>query len=47
LTDIARELICRSQVNFFPSTPACFRSPTNSSYLLISVHCWDVSASQV
>ena len=25
------ELTCRSQVIFFPSFPACFRSPTNST----------------
>lgn len=31
LTDIALELTCRFQVNYFPSTPACFRSPTNST----------------
>jgi hypothetical protein len=28
LTDIALELTCRSQVNFFPSIPACFSNPT-------------------
>jgi hypothetical protein len=39
----------------FPFIPACFKSPTNStgksivelSCLLITVHCRDVSASQV
>ena len=30
LTDIALELTCRSQVNFFPSIPACFSNPTYS-----------------
>ena len=31
LTDIALALTCKSQVNVFLSTPACFRSPTNST----------------
>ena len=31
LNDTALALICKSQVNFFPSTPACYRSPTNST----------------
>ena len=31
LTDTALALTCKSQVNFFPSTPACFRSSTNST----------------
>jgi hypothetical protein len=31
LTDTALALTCKSQINCFPSTPACFRSPTNST----------------
>ena len=31
LTDIGLDLTCMFQVNVFPSTPACFRSPTNST----------------
>jgi hypothetical protein len=31
LTDTALALTYKSQVNFFPSAPACFRSPTNST----------------
>ena len=31
LTDTALALTCKSQVNVFLSTPACFRSPTNST----------------
>ena len=31
LTDTALALTCKSQVMFLPSTPACFRSPTNST----------------
>ena len=31
LTDTAVALTCKSQFNCFPSTPVCFRSPTNST----------------
>ena len=31
LTDTALALTCKCEANFFPSTPACFRSPTNST----------------
>ena len=32
LTDIELALTCKSQINFFPSTLACFRSSTHSTY---------------
>ena len=46
LSDIALGLNCRFQVDFFPSTLACFGSPTNSTgksivdffFIIISVH---------
>ena len=53
LTVTALALICRLQVNFLPSTSACFRSLINSTeksiavkYLLSSIH-WVVFANQV
>jgi hypothetical protein len=38
LTDIALELTCRSQVNVFPSTPACFREAAYSQSMWFAIN---------